>query len=62
MQYRFLRYPGGKGKAVTLSYDDGCRDDIRLAKTLTAYGIRCTFNLNSGLFGKDDKDWHLTAD
>ena len=61
MQYRFLRYPGGKAKAVTFSYDDGCRDDIRLAKTLTEHGIRCTFNLNSGLFGKDDKAWHLTA-
>lgn len=56
MQYRFLRYPGGKGKTVTLSYDDGCRDDIRLAKILTEHGIRCTFNLNSGLLGKDDKD------
>ena len=48
MQYRFLRFPDGKAKAVTFSYDDGCRDDIRLAKTLTEHGIRCTFNLNSG--------------
>ena len=62
MHYRFLRYPGGKAKAVTFSYDDGCRDDVRLAKTLTEQGIRCTFNLNSGLFGKDDKDWHLTPE
>ena len=41
MQYRFLRYPGGKAKAVTFSYDDGCRDDIRLSKILTEHGIRC---------------------
>ena len=25
MRYRFLRYPEGKAKAVTFSYDDGCR-------------------------------------
>lgn len=61
MQYRFLRFPGGKAKAVTFSYDDGCRDDIRLANTITAHGIRCTFNINSGLFGKDSNAWHLTA-
>ena len=52
MNYRFLRFPGGKAKAVTFSYDDGCRHDIRLARKLTEHGIRCTFNINSGLFGK----------
>ncbi len=62
MNYRFLRFPEGKAKAVTFSYDDGCRHDIRLSKTLTAHGIRCTFNINSGLFGKDDQDWHLTGE
>lgn len=62
MNYRFLRFPEGKAKAVTFSYDDGCRHDIRLSKTLTARGIRCTFNINSGLFGKDDQDWHLTGE
>ena len=62
MKYHFLRYPGGKDKAVTFSYDDGCRHDIRLAETLTRYGIKCTFNLNSGLAGNSDTDWHLTVD
>lgn len=62
MQYRFLRFPGGKAKAVTFSYDDGCRHDIRLSHTLSRYGIKCTFNINSGLFGKDDQDWHLTEE
>lgn len=61
MHYRFLRYPGGKTKAVTFSYDDGCRHDIRLAETLSRYGIKGTFNLNSGSLLKPD-DWHLTAD
>ncbi len=62
MRYRFLRFPGGKAKAVTFSYDDGCRHDIRLAEIIGRYGIKCTFNINSGLLGKDDADWHLTAD
>lgn len=61
MHYRFLRYPGGKAKAVTFSYDDGCRHDIRLSKILTEHGMKCTFNISSGLFGKDNRDWHLTA-
>ncbi|MBQ8026846.1 MAG: polysaccharide deacetylase family protein, partial [Clostridia bacterium] len=47
MAYRFLRYPGGKSKAVTFSYDDGCKSDMRLAETLDKYSIKCTFNLNS---------------
>ena len=25
MRYQFLRFPGGKPKAVTFSYDDGSR-------------------------------------
>ena len=32
MRYRFLRFPEGKFKAVTFSYDDGLHADIRLAK------------------------------
>lgn len=62
MRYRFLRYPDGKSKAVTLSYDDGCRQDIRLSELLNKYGLKCTFNLNSNWLGKSDKDWHLTKE
>lgn len=51
MKYTFLRFPEGKTKAVTLSYDDGCHDDIRLSETITRYGLKCTFNINSGLIG-----------
>ena len=28
----FMRYPGGKAKAVTFSYDDGIPQDKRLAE------------------------------
>lgn len=47
MDYRFLRFPEGKGKAVTLSYDDGSIHDLRLLEIINRYGLKCTFNLNS---------------
>lgn len=47
MRYRFLRFPEGKGKAVTLSYDDGCPSDIKLACIINKYGMKCTFNMNN---------------
>lgn len=47
MRYQFLRFPEGKSKAVTFSYDDGIRQDIRFSELLNKYGIKCTFNLNS---------------
>lgn len=36
-------------KALALSYDDGVYQDIRLVEILNRYGLKCTFNLNSGL-------------
>ncbi len=45
-----LRFPGGKRKAVTLSYDDGCEQDVRLVNIMKAHGLRGTFNINSGLY------------
>ncbi len=62
MRYRFLRFPEGKPKAVTFSYDDGCRADIKLSQILTKYGLKGTFNLNSAWLGKSDTDWHLTRE
>lgn len=47
MPYRFLRFPEGKCKAVTLSYDDGSCYDEKLLKTLNRYEMKCTFNLCS---------------
>ncbi len=45
--YRFLRFPGGKAKAVTFSYDDGSAADMRLCDIFDKYGMKGTFNLNS---------------
>ena len=46
-----MRFPKGLKKCLTLSYDDGVRQDKRLVKILDKHGIKATFNINSGLFG-----------
>ncbi|MBE7011884.1 MAG: hypothetical protein E7415_04340 [Ruminococcaceae bacterium] len=46
MMSKFMRFPGGKPKAVTFSYDDGVADDMRFSDVLTKAGMKCTFNLN----------------
>lgn len=38
-----------------MSYDDGREQDIRLVSIFNKYGIRGTFNLNSGLMERPDK-------
>lgn len=45
-------FPGGRFKALTMSYDDGYTEDIRLVEIFNRYGIKGTFNLNSGMFDK----------
>lgn len=53
MQIRYDRFPGGKSKALTLSFDDGRTQDRRLVEKLNTYGLKSTFHLNSGNLGKD---------
>jgi len=60
MNYYFLRFPEGKTKAVTFSYDDGCRADLKLAETLNKYGLKCTFNINSEGRSEDKRHLRLT--
>ena len=43
----------GKKKAITFSYDDTVTQYIRLIEILDKYGLKATFNLNSGLLGMD---------
>ena len=50
MRGRFLRFPGGRGKVLTISYDDGVEQDIQLLEMMKRYGIKGTFNLNAGCF------------
>ena len=50
----FLAFPNGKTKALTLSYDDGVDTDIHMVELMKKYAVKCTFNLNSGLFSPED--------
>ena len=45
-------FPGGKAKALTMSYDDGKVQDRRLIDIFNKYGIKGTFNLNYGQVGE----------
>lgn len=49
----FDRYPGGKRKAVVMSFDDGYREDEKLIEIFDRFGIRGTFHINSGLLHRD---------
>lgn len=49
----FMRFPGGKAKALTLSYDDGVEQDIRLIEIMKANGLKGTFNINTGCYAAE---------
>lgn len=44
-------FPGGKTRAVVLSFDDGAAEDRRVVDILNRYGLVGTFHLNSGKLG-----------
>ena len=49
MKHRIsMLWPDGLKKAVTFSYDDGVMQDLRLTALFRRYGLKATFNLNSG--------------
>ena len=48
----FMRFKGGLSKALTLSYDVGVQADKKLLALMSKYGLKGTFNLNSGVEGK----------
>ena len=53
MSGMFMRFPKGRAKALTLSYDDGTEQDIRLIRIMNQNGLKGTFNLNSGRFAPE---------
>lgn len=56
----FDRFPDGRQKALTMSYDDATRQDIRLTELFNRHGIKGTFHINSGLLGKDTHSERLS--
>ena len=51
--YKYVRFPNFKLKALTLSYDDANRQDKRLIAIMQKYGLKGTFNINSGAYGEE---------
>lgn len=49
----WMRFPNGRAKALTLSYDDGVEQDAHLIDVMQKHGLKGTFNLNSGLFAPE---------
>ncbi|MDO4321198.1 MAG: polysaccharide deacetylase family protein [Lachnospiraceae bacterium] len=48
-----LLFPGGKKHALTFSYDDAVTQDVRFIELLNRYEMKGTFNINTGLLGKE---------
>lgn len=48
-------FPGGKHKALTMSYDDGKAADRRLVDMFNRSGIKGSFHINGGLLGEGDR-------
>ena len=48
-----MRFPGGKQKAFTMSYDDGVEQDAKLISIMHKNAVKGTFNLNSGCFAAE---------
>lgn len=49
-----MRFPLGRKKAFTLSYDDGVTQDIPFIDLLRRLNLKATFNINSGHLGQKD--------
>lgn len=51
-----LRFPGGKKRALTFSYDDGLPSDVRLVSIFDKYGMKGTFNINSNIYRSEQEE------
>lgn len=50
-----MRFPDGRKKALTFSYDDGVKQDGRLIEILNAHGMKGTFNINGNRFAPEEQ-------
>lgn len=51
----YICFPEGKHKALTMSYDDGQIFDRQLVAIFNKYGIKGTFHINGGLYGRPER-------
>ncbi len=54
MNEMYLRFPGGRKKAFTISYDDNVTQDERLIRLMEKYKIKGTFNIIGNWFAEED--------
>lgn len=54
MDEMYLRFPGGRKKAFTISYDDNTTQDERLIELMKQYNIKGTFNIIPNWFAAED--------
>ena len=54
-------YPQGKSKAFVVTYDDGVLQDRPFVALLNRYGLKGTFNLNSGLMENEFQWTHANG-
>ena len=52
----YMRLKDGKTKVITLSYDDGVIEDVRLIEILDKNGMKGTFNLNTGIYPEEGSE------
>ncbi len=59
---KYMRFPEGKPKAVTFSYDDSVAANVKLLEIFKKYGLRATFNLNSHVFTLENNHGEMTEE
>lgn len=52
----YMKLKDGKSKVITFSYDDGVVQDIRLIDIFNKYGLKGTFNINTGMYLPEDAE------
>ncbi len=61
----YIRFQDGKERALTLSYDDGSVFDMRLVEIMNRYGLKGTFNINTGKYRAEnstaEKPFYMTC-
>lgn len=50
----YMKLKDGKSKVLTFSYDDGRTQDVRLIGLMDKYGLKGTFNINTGMYTPED--------